>query len=97
MIKHSPKKAERKIEMKLSQTNLRDTMSRLAHDGDRESYDKLWEAIIVLWNLGLVDDRLHNAMIQHDHYLFESGEAAPMCDAAFSLDELFPDLAEEVE
>jgi len=70
---------------KLNAKNLKSIMQQLAHSGDRESYSDLWKAINVLWNLGLVDDRLHDAAVREDHRLFESGEADTMCDGAFDL------------
>ena len=70
---------------KLNAKNLKEVMTRLAHDGDRESYEKLWTAINTLWNLGLVDYKLNNDMIHIDHELYESGETAPMYDGQFDL------------
>ena len=73
--------------MKLTTTNLKSKMQQLAHDGDQESYRELWKAINVLWNLGLLEDKFNNAMVAEDHRLFESGEAAPICDGTFNLDD----------
>ena len=73
--------------MKLTTTNLKTRMRQLAHDGDQESYRDLWKAINVLWNLGLLEDKYNNAMVTEDHRLFESGEAEPMCDGTFNLND----------
>lgn len=66
---------------KLTIQNLRATMARLAHDGDRESYQDLWKAIDVLWNLGLADQKLKHAAVAEDHRLFQRGELTRLYDA----------------
>jgi len=70
---------------KLNAKNLKSIMQQLAQAGDRESYHRLWTAIVVLWNLGLVDDKIHDAAVREDHRLFESGEAYFMYDGDFDL------------
>ena len=74
--------------MKLTTANLKARMKQLAHDGDQESYRELWKAINVLWNLGLLEDKFNAAMVAEDHRLFESGEAAPICDGTFNLNDI---------
>lgn len=73
--------------MKLTTANLKSRMKQLSHDGDQESYSELWKAINVLWNLGLLEEKYNAAMVAEDHRLFESGEAAPICDGTFNLND----------
>lgn len=58
--------------MKLNAKNLKEIMNRLHNDEDTESYNELWKAITTLNNLGLVDDKLCDAMVEEDHKLFEN-------------------------
>lgn len=74
---------------------MRETMRRLARDGDRESYDELWHAVHVLSGLGLLPTAYVDKAVLEDHRLFESGEAEPMLECGgFNLDAAL-DLFEE--
>lgn len=46
-------------------------MKQLYKLNDDESYDTLWKAIQVLNNLGVLDRKFVDAMIEEDHRLFE--------------------------
>lgn len=49
-------------------------MRQLTADGDFESYNEFWRSINTLWNLGLVPDNIHNAVIHEDHRAWDAGE-----------------------
>lgn len=49
---------------------LKETMRNL-NENDKESYEELWVAVRTLWNLGLVEKNLVDAMVKEDHRLFE--------------------------
>lgn len=57
--------------MKLNQKNLKDVMGTLYENCDMESFDELWKAITTLYNLGLVDKNLVDAMVSTGRKLFE--------------------------
>jgi hypothetical protein len=66
--------------MKLNRKNLIEVMRRCMADGDKESYEKLWKAITWLWNLGLVDQKVYQAMVSEDHRAWEAGDQDNMLD-----------------
>lgn len=45
-------------------------MDRL-YQKDESSYADLWEAIRVLWNLGLISSEFHDAVIREDERLYD--------------------------
>ena len=49
---------------------LKEVMQRL-YQKDEESYNRLWESVRCLTNLGLLEDRIFDAMVQEDDRLFE--------------------------
>ena len=53
--------------------DLKQVMDRL-YQKDEGSYADLFEAVRVLWNLGLVDRKLYDAMIKEDERLFEQAD-----------------------
>lgn len=55
---------------------LKETMRNL-NENDKESYEELWAAVRTLWNLGLVERKFVDAMVEEDNRLFNeenSGE-----------------------
>ena len=48
-------------------------MGRL-YQKDESSYADLFEAIRVLWNLGLVDSDFHDAVIKEDERLYDEAD-----------------------
>ena len=66
--------------MALTQKSLKAKMHSLVADGDRESYEKVWKSITWLWNLGLIDIRIYQAMLHEDQRMYDSGEMEPMLD-----------------
>lgn len=51
--------------------DLKQVMDR-TYQEDEGSYSDLFEAVLVLWNLGLVDSKLYDAMIKEDERLFSA-------------------------
>ena len=55
----------------MTQKSVKEAMNMLYNSEDMEAYEMLWESLKTLWNLGLVDDKIHKAMIEMDKKLFE--------------------------
>ncbi len=75
----------------MTKKKLIETMRNLAKEGTADSqgsYNKLWEAVTVLWNLGLVDYQTYNAMIREDRRAWEAGEMTAWAAPAFDLETL---------
>lgn len=49
---------------------LKKTM-RMLHENDAEAYEELWNSVRTLYNLGLVEKNVVDAMVKEDHKLFE--------------------------
>lgn len=48
-------------------------MDRL-YQKDERRYADLWEAIRVLWNLGLISSEFHDAVIREDERLYDEAD-----------------------
>lgn len=50
-------------------------MMEILHENDKEGYDDLWKAMVLLRNLDLVDESITRAMVKKDQELFERENA----------------------